>query len=74
MLNIVLLNLFLALFFESFENPSKESDTEDQEISKLVQFQGNFFVFLKKILMILPADLEKKILIDKGLRKILNLL
>jgi hypothetical protein len=36
-LNIVLLNLFLALFFESFENPVDENDSEDQEISSLLQ-------------------------------------
>jgi hypothetical protein len=59
-LNIVLLNLFLALFFESFENPTKESDTEDQEISGLFKFQEKFFAFLRKILMFMPAALEKR--------------
>ena len=36
-LNIVLLNLFLALFFESFENPTKESNSEDSDTSSLLR-------------------------------------
>ncbi len=60
-LNIVLLNLFLALFVDSFENPTKESDAEKQDTTNLLHFQAKVFRILKQVSNFVPAALEKKL-------------
>ena len=60
-LNIVLLNLFLALFFDSFENPTKESDSEKNDTSNLLHFQAKVFGYLMKALKFVPPTIERKL-------------
>jgi len=39
MLSIILLNLFLALFLENFENPTQKSAVDEEEVNSLTQFK-----------------------------------
>jgi hypothetical protein len=69
-MSIVLLNLFLALFFESFENPTKESDSDDQETLGMLQFQSKFFGFLIKVLNFIPPRIEKKFMLGAAIKNL----
>lgn len=69
-LNIVLLNLFLALFFESFENPTKETDADDEESSNLLKFQTKIFGYLLRLAKLIPPFIENKLQLTTALKNL----
>lgn len=69
-LNIILLNLFLALILESFDNPTKlNDDSDDKEVSGLKSFQVKFIRAIFKIFERLPW-LEKKLEANHKLKQL----
>lgn len=68
-LNIVLLNLFLALFFDSFENSTIEEDSVfikgltfyDDMINGFSKFIAKMLGCIKKAIKFFPVSIDRKL-------------